>query len=178
MFSTRLAYSQFLTLTLCSVLLITGCAYQTVSHLKKKPWNPDTTEVLDMDYLRFEYMARNQEDSLRVTGVACPKRHPIPGWADWIDDMWLATYLSDDTGRVLARKFTMITPRELDYDQCIDFDFTLEPQDVGQPGPVYVSFGYRMVLTAHPYAADDPTAGDLEQEKDVFFASESALSRF
>lgn len=164
---------------LLAAVLLTGCTYQTVSHLKRQPWTTDQTQVLDMDYLRFEYMASSQDDGLRMIGAAHPKPGPIPGWAEWIDDLWVATYLSDAKGRVLARKITVISDKELDFHKGIEFDFKLEPDDVGHPGPVFVSFGYRMVLTAFPYAAAGTGGvGQLDTEKDVFFASESALSRF
>ena len=154
-----------------------GCSYQSVHHLERQSWAENSRRTLGMNYLTFTYTCGQQESSLSVKGRAYPKLDKIPEWAEWIDDIWLGTYLSDKDGRVLAKALRILSPQALKADQGIPFEFTLTPHDMGSPGPVFISFGYRLVLTAQE---PSKTMGEEQptDKKQVFFASESALTRF
>lgn len=166
--------------TVLFILLLSGCTYQSVNHLNKRHWETDQTQNLEMDYFEFEYNSHHQVKQVEVNGTAYPIKNSIPGWAAWIDDIWLAVYLSDDQGRVLAKDINIFAPRQLDYQKGIGFSFLLKPEQMGSPGPVFVTFGYRVVLTpGRNYPGDSPDLlSELTRETEVFFASETALSRF
>ena len=162
------------------IFILAGCTYQSVTHLNKRPWITDQTQTLEMDYFHFQYLSQPKPKAVEVKGTAYPKKSSIPGWAAWIDDIWLAVYLSDDRGRVLAKDINIFSPRKLDYQKGISFDFMLQPEQMGSPGPIYVTFGYRVVLTpGRNYPGESPDLlSDMDRETEIFFASESALSRF
>ena len=162
------------------ILILSGCTYQSVNHLSKRHWETDQSQNLEMDYFQFEYNSHPQAKKVEVKGTACLKKDSIPAWAAWIDDIWLAVYLSDDQGRVLAKDINIFAPRKLDYEQGIDFSFLLKPEQMGSPGPVFITFGYRVVLTpGRNYPGKSPDLlSEITRETEVFFASESALSRF
>jgi hypothetical protein len=130
-----------------------------------------------MDYFSFQFTSRPQGQEISFTGRAYPLHEQLPSWAEWIADLWIAAYLSDNQGQVLAKDLRMYSSRPLDYEQGIPFSFVLKPSELGSAGPLYVTFGYRLVLTAVAGGHARYDLG-LEDEQDVFFANESALSRF
>jgi len=156
--------------------LVLGCTYQSVHHLKRQAWEADSQSTLSMNYLAFAYICGQQEDGLSVQGRAYPRTEAIPEWAGWIDDIWLGAYLSDSSGRVLAKSLRILSPQPLNPGEGLPFEFNLKPNDMGSPGPVFISFGYRLVLTPSESYRD---SGQLTPDpKSIFFASESALTRF
>jgi hypothetical protein len=158
------------------LVLVQGCTYQSVHHLKRQAWEVDNQNTLSMDYLTFSYICGQQEASLSVQGRAYPRKEAIPEWAGWIDDIWLGAYLSDQSGRVLASSLRILSPQPLKPEEGLPFEFNLKPNDMGSPGPVFISFGYRLVLTPKESSRD---SGQPPQDpKNIFFASESALTRF
>ncbi|MCF8109431.1 MAG: hypothetical protein K9J81_10600 [Desulfohalobiaceae bacterium] len=157
-------------LAVLSVLLLTGCAHQTVAHLKRNPWQLGQEQTLAMKYLTFEYVCSQETDSLRVRGSALVRPDTVPEWVVYAKDVWLGAYLSDRRGSVLAKDLVILKSQQLDKRKGFPFDVQLEPQDMGSPGPLFLTFGYRLVLTA----GVEP-GPDAETEKPVFFASESSL---
>lgn len=148
-----------------------GCVHMTVRHLKRQPWVLEQPQELSTKFWRFEYQVVPMRDRFGVRGVAYPLES-MPGWADWIRDLWMAVYLADENSHVIADDIRVFIPQELDRDKGLRFEFILKPNDLGAGGKLYLSFGYRMVLAKGP--ADSSEEG---QESEVFFASEGALSQ-
>jgi hypothetical protein len=150
-------------------LLVAACAHLSVVHLDKKPWVLGQQETLAMRYWEFSYTSRLEDNKLVVTGTARPVAGAVPEWATWIQDLWMQIYLSDDQSRVLAKDLRLYLPTQLDHEKGVPFEFHLAPQSLGSSGPLYISFGYRMELTA-----EKSTLG-LNSKDQVFFASQGAL---
>lgn len=72
----------------------------------------------------------------------------------------------------------MSFPQHLTQTIPISFSFVLEPHSMGEPGPVYISFGYRLVLAPGPADRPEEKEDEPGMKSSIFFASESALSRF
>ncbi len=160
------------------VLAAASCATQSVRHLKQQPWSLGEPQSMQTNYLRFDFLCTQDPGGLKVQGAAYPLEDgPIPDWAIWARDLWLGAYLSDRSGQVLAQEVRILPPQHLNQLHPIRFDFVLEPHSMGEPGPVFISFGYRLVLSSEPGSspAEDKDAGE---ESPIFFASESALTRF
>ena len=157
------------TILILMILLVTSCAHLSVVHLDKKPWTLGQQDTLTMRYWEFSYTSRLEDNKLVVTGTAVPVTGAIPEWATWIQDLWMQIYLSDDQSRVLAKDLRLYLPTRLDLENGVPFEFHLAPQSLGSSGPLYVSFGYRMELTA-----EKNTLG-TRSTSEVFFASQGAL---
>ena len=157
------------------LVLLMGCAHQSVYHLQRVPMASGGAEQLvDLDYWNFTFTTTDREGRVQVQGRALPRQSAMPPWAAWIEDLWMEAYLSDERGKVLARHLRVFDSRRLDFQEGVPFSFTLQPVEMGGPGRVYVSFGYRMVLSR---SASDH-AGSVSGNTDVFFASEGALTRY
>lgn len=156
---------------LLAVLLATasGCAQLNVRHLQRSPWLPHETQSLQMRFWRFEYEPVALEDAYGVRGQAFPVAEGLPEWAARVDELWFAVYLCDSLGRVLAKDVAVLLPREFSPQQQtgIPFEFRLSPDDIGQSEQLFITFGYRMVLS-------DGGPGGAQPR--VFFANEGALS--
>jgi hypothetical protein len=150
-------------------LLVASCAHLSVVHLDKKPWTLGQQETLAMRYWEFTYTSHLENNRLVVTGTARPVAGAIPEWATWIQDLWMQIYLSDDRSKVLAKDLRLYLPTTLDHAKGVPFEFHLTPESLGSSGPLYVSFGYRMELTA-----EKSTQGSASKAE-VFFASQGAL---
>jgi hypothetical protein len=157
---------------------LTACSYQSVRHLDRQPWVAGTDRKLSMKYLTFEYVTELAPRGMRILGTAYPKRPDIPGWADWAQDIWLATYLCNDTGKVLAKQISLLPPQKLSPDTGFDFDFHLEPKDMAGNSPVFITFGYRLMLLADEDVELEALKATSSNDNGLFFASESALTRF
>ena len=165
-----------LLLSLCLVLM--ACTTQSVRHLKQEPWILEKPQHLSTTYLRFDYVCSQSPKGLKVQGTARPLQDgPIPEWAIWARDLWMGAYISDKSGQVLAKNVQILPSQRVDGNHPIFFTFVLHPQSMGEPGPVSISFGYRLVLAAGP---KDLIQSDRNGSKQalVFFATESALTRF
>jgi hypothetical protein len=157
------------------IAFATGCAHQSVNHLKRVPMvSGGVEQSVPLDYLHFVFTTMDSEEGVQVRGVAYPRTQIIPPWALWIEDIWMEGYLSDDRGHVLARDLRVFASRPLDPERGIPFSFTLRPLEMGRPGRIHVTFGYRMVLSR---SASEHT-GSVPGVKDVFFASEGAVTRY
>ncbi|MFW5960899.1 MAG: hypothetical protein ACOC43_12340 [Desulfohalobiaceae bacterium] len=161
-------------LLLTTIILGFACSHQSVHHLNKQIWVPGTQEkTLQMEYLNFAYKAQKDKNNIKLQGKAWPRQESIPDWASWSKDIWLGAYLCDRKGSVLAQDLKVLPAQNIAQRKGIAFEFSLEPKDMGSPGPVYITFGYRLVLTPQK----NGTPGGDTQEK-VFFASEAALKKF
>lgn len=159
-----------LTVALIATLaLLAACSHLSVIHLDKRPWTLGQQDRLTMRYWEFSYSSRLVDNKLVVTGTAKPVAGAIPPWAAWIQDLWMQIYLSDDQSRVLAKDLRLYLPMPLDHEKGVPFEFHLTPEALGSSGPLHVSFGYRMELTA-----EKNTFGSSATPQ-VFFASQGAL---
>lgn len=147
-----------------------GCAHQSVRHMPRKPWMVRESQSLTTRFWRFDYESAPLGGKYGVYGAAYPERDDIPDWATWIEELWLAAYLSDSLGRVIAKDLRVYVPKPLDARTGVSFEFILTPEELGQ-GSLYVTFGYRMMLSDGADRAEPPS------EPRVFFASEGALTR-
>jgi hypothetical protein len=168
-----------LALLLCLILLA-GCSQLSVRHMKRMPWVVNSPQALEMKYWRFHFESMPLPGKFGVRGTAYPLSRNLPEWAERIDTLWLAAYLSDSQGRVLAKDLQVYLPRPLDPVNGVPFEFILEPHDLGRAGQLYLTFGYRMELTPEPgdEAAQGPDATAGEEGRDGFFAFEGPLTPF
>jgi len=165
----------FLALVFLS-LLLGGCSHLSVKHLNRRPWVLEAGQELKMKYLRFEFQVLPMKDRFGVRGTAYPL-DVIPGWGEWIRDLWLEAYLSDADGRVMARDLHVYLPKKLDYEKGLEFEFILKPEELGSGGELFITFGYRMVLSDYQYSGTEDKGG-ITNGPMVFRAFEKAVSRF
>lgn len=160
---------------LCN-LFAAGCAQLNVRHLERQPLRLQQESSLRLEFWRFDYQPQPLEESYAVSGRAYPLVEGLPQWATHLEELWFAVYLNDSSGNVLAKDVQILPPADFSENVVstgIPFSFNLEPEDIAQSGQLYVTFGYRMVLTPDPSA---PQTGEDGQPL-VFFANEGALSR-
>jgi hypothetical protein len=162
-------------LALAAAMALLGCSHLSVRHLNRQPWSLDSPRTLELKVFSFEYQAAPQKDSFIVDGVARPNPERVPPWADWLDELWLAAYLCDYRGIVLAKDLRLYPPQELPRGEAIHFTFNLEPQEL-ESGSLFVTFGYRVTLLDAPGQRPDKNSKDRDRQ--VFFASESAVTLF
>ncbi len=162
--------SRILPLLLACALagLVSGCAHRSVVHLERQPWAPQKTQVLKMTFLRFDYQIVEIDGKSGIKGKAFPVMDRVPEWARWIDEFRLTAYLSDEYGEVLMESEQPFLPGPFQENAVFNFDFLLDEESLKQ-GPVFVSFGYRMLLTE---SKDKP-----KNARHPFFASEGAVTR-
>jgi hypothetical protein len=135
-------------LFLCLILLLSalgGCAALDVSHLERRAWKLNSMEKVSMEFMNFDYEIVPRKDSFGLRGKAHIKKGAVPVWAEWVGELWIQGYLSDADGNVLAKGLQVFSPCSLDENLSIPFDFELKPDSLDS-GPLFVSFGYRMVL--------------------------------
>lgn len=158
-----------LTVLLSSMLLLAACSQMNVKHLNRHIWELETPRSLPMKFWRFDYRITPVSDQFMVRGEAMPVPDSIPEWAENIEDIWFAAYLSDKGGSVIAQDLRVFEPGPLDRTAGISFEFTLRPDALPTSGDLYITFGYRMKLAAGEEQPPGPG---------VFFASEGAMTRF
>ncbi len=154
---------------LLSYLLI-GCTNATVMHLKKNPWRINQPQVLKMNYMIFHYTVYQDVRGIYVIGRAYPRREKIPHWGKWAAEIWLGVYLSDRRGDIIARDIRIYPPQEI-TSNGFPFTFIIKPQSFGGPGPLYITFGYRLKITDLPFS-------QKHKHPRVFFAIEKAQNLF
>jgi hypothetical protein len=163
----------FLLLVLLPVLA--GCSRMSVGHMQMNPWVMGQQQEVALKYWRFEYRTEprtNGVDGYLVTGRAYPAKDALPGWADWIDDLWLGAYVADADGEVLARDRRTYLPGPLALEKGLPFSFEMDPADGERP--LRITFGYRMTLADGP---PDEAGAEVEDRR-LFFGSETALSSY
>ncbi|MGE4296385.1 MAG: hypothetical protein AB7E47_00025 [Desulfovibrionaceae bacterium] len=185
----RLALASLLVLALVAA----GCSSMSVRHLKRQPFTFEGEQTLTMKFWRFSYRSMPLSAKYGVVGMAFPVAQALPEWATTIDELWLAAYLCDEHGRVIARDKSLIIrlSRVLDPRQGVPFEFILEPEDLPGPGPLFVTFGYRVVVSEGAQSAPTEAPAAVPASRDgagkpqaapakprVFFAKEGALTLF
>ncbi len=145
--------------------LLISCTNLTVLHLKKNKLEFNLPQVLLMNYLEFHYISSQKGNKLFIKGRAYPRKDKIPPWGDFVKELWLGTYLSDPRGKVIAQDIKIYPPNKIG-ENGFPFEFTLKPKDFGTPGPLYITFGYRLKIVAYP--------SDKNSKPRVFFAIEKA----
>lgn len=140
---------------LLTAAAVSGCATLDVSHLERKPWKLDSPETVSMEFMLFEYQIVPRKNSFGLRGNAYVKNGNVPVWANWLGELWIQGYLSDDEGHVIAKGLQVFSPRELEKGTAIPFDFELKPEHLDS-GRLYISFGYRMVLQRARGDASEP----------------------
>lgn len=147
-------------------LLLIGCAQPSVLHLKKNEWVNKKDQRLEMKYLEFNYQCEQVKDSFLVKGTAYLRRDKVPSWGHFAEEIWLGAYLSDKRGKVLAKEIKLLPPQPI-TDHGFPFNFLLKPSDFGSPGPIYITFGYRLKISnIYPQS--------IPQKPKIFFAIEKA----
>lgn len=148
---------------LLGVLLLAGCSGLSVRHLPSNPWKNEVSQTLTMRYLAFQYQVIPVDSQLGIVAEAYPVIDKLPDWASWYGEISLSVYVCDERGTVLAMQETPLVPRPLNREGGLPLEVTL---DLGTKRyqPLFVSFGYRMVLTdAQPN--DKPGRRILVSEK-------------
>jgi hypothetical protein len=154
-------------------MLGAACSTLTVRHLARAPWSVAPGQALAMKYWSFAYDVAQLPDRYGITGRATPTAE-VPDWVAYASELWFEAYLCDADGRVLARDSRIYQARSLDRTLGIPFEFILKPfPPQGKDAKLFVTFGYSM--NAADRAPADPAASAPPR---VFFANESALSRF
>ncbi len=122
-----------------------------------------------MQFWTFTYQCAPLKDGVGLHGMAYPNTDLFPNWAIWYDQLAFTAYLSDSTGKVVASSQVEFLPRKVDRDHPIPIEFRMTPDTQDQP--LYVSFGYRMVLAEYPWQPDSPRQGRIH------IAREGALTQ-
>lgn len=158
---------------LALVLALAGCATMNVRHLNRVPWTMGETGEVTLKFWSFAATTTPEAGGFRVSGTAYPKMENLPEWAEWIDELWFAAYVSDKNGNVLADEVRIYLPGPLAPEAGTPFDFLLKPEKI-EAGALFLTFGYRMTL------ADSRPAepGSIADKRRIFFASESAVDFF
>lgn len=138
--------------------LLAGCARQTVGHLARAQMQTDTPQTISLQYLRVTYQVVPQPDSVSVRGHASPVPGALPDWARWYEQLAVMIYISDAAGRVLTTVEYDYPPGAVHSDDAFPFE-RLFPLDAVGSGPLYVSFGYRMVTSEHEPVPDTGCSG-------------------
>lgn len=159
------------------VFLAVGCSYTSVGHLQRQPWILNAEQQLEMRFWEFTYTAESFAGQYRVKGWAMPRTESLPADLGWIEDLWLAAYLSDDQGRVLAQDLRVFSSLPLDPAQGVSFSFTLRPDRLNRTASLQITFGYNMTLTPHENHLNQEPGKKTAEERGVFFAHEGALTR-
>jgi len=149
------------------ISLALGCTSPSVFHLKKNPWVINRPQSLTMSYMRFTYTVYQDSGGIYVIGRAYPRKNKIPPWGRWADEIWLGVYLCDARGSILAKDIRIFPPQEI-TSNGFPFTFIIRPQRFGGPGPLYITFGYRLKITDPPFSR-----GKYDRPR-VFFAIEKA----
>ena len=137
---------------LLGVLLLAGCSGLSVRHLPSNPWKNEASQSIQMRYLVFQYQVIPVGNELGIVAEAYPVIDKLPDWASWYGEIGLSVYVSDERGRVLASQDITLVPRPLNREAGLPLDVSLD-LGTNRYQPLYVSFGYRLVLTdAQPNA--------------------------
>lgn len=166
---------------LLAAAVLAGCSHMSVRHLQRNPWTLGQPGQVGLRFLRFNYTVAPVEGGYRVQGTAVPTAN-LPERARWAEELWLATYLANAKGKVLAQDTRTLTDLPLRPDG-VPFSFVLEAlgSAASVNGPFFITFGYQVSASEHP-PGQQPTGPDGETGEavpaNVFFASESAITKY
>ncbi len=170
----------FVALYIAFAFVLWGCSYASVGHLQRQPWVLNTPQELEMRFWTFSFTAESVDGYYVLNGFAEPRMDSLPEGVTWIKNLWLAAYLSDDRGRILAQDLRVFSALPLDSEQGVGFSFVLKPDQLSRSAPLEVTFGYSVTLTPYQdHVSKKPhVAGPHAAEKNgVFFAHEGALTK-
>lgn len=161
---------------LLGVLLLAGCSGLSVRHLPSNPWKNEASQNIQMRYLAFQYQVIPVGNELGIVAEAYPVIDKLPDWASWYGEIMLSVYVSDEYGRVLASKDTVLVPRPLNREAGLPLEVSLD-LGTNRHQPLSISFGYRLVLTD---TQPDGTAGRrmLVSERALENKADLPVSRF
>lgn len=164
--------------------MVLGCSYASVGHLQRQPWMLDTHQELEMRFWKFSFVAESGDGHYILNGRAEPRIESLPEGVTWIEDLWLAAYLSDNRGRVLAQDLRVFSALPLLSGEGVSFSFVLKPDQLSRSAPLEITFGYNMTLTPHQASSvkdesKKPPVGEKAGAGTpaVFFAHEGALTK-
>lgn len=149
-------------------LLLVACAGLSAGHLPRNPVRDEAPQRLEMRYVAFQYQARQDSGVLRVEGEAYPDVTRLPDWASWYGEIFVAVYLVDSEGRVLASHEEVLPARQLDREAGFPVAAEFELGTAAQQ-PLSLTFGYRLSLT------DGQPGSGAEQRRT--FVTEGALEK-
>ncbi len=149
--------------------LFASCSHTSVRHLNRELWRTGRLQTLETKFWHFDFKTIPMQDQYEVKGQATLIPGHFPEWTDSIDELWLSVYLNDSLGRVMAKDLHVFPSMALRPEQGIPFEFVLEPEDIGSGDQLYITFGYRMVLSGQRPGED---------KREIFFANEGAMTRF
>jgi hypothetical protein len=135
--------------------------------MKRDPWSLEEPHSLQAKFMRFDYQVLPVGDAAGIKGWAYLDTRKLPEWTKWVESLRFTAYLCNPEGHVVAQDTRTFLPRAARADDGIGFEFTLRPEQWGTR-PLFVTFGYRLVLTEGP---------DAQGGKGSFFASEDAITR-
>jgi len=132
---------------ICMLCLLAGCSQPKVTHLKSNPLSFGQEEQLDMTYWQFRYVTELDNHDYLVKGNAYlpPGRPPV--LREWIHNLRLIAYLSDENGMVLARDGHSYFTLKRDPGMRVPFEFRLRSDQKHSSQDMYLTFGYSMDLT-------------------------------
>ena len=172
-------FTRLLLLALAPIMILLGCSYSSVGHLQRQPWVLNTPQELEMRFWKFFFLAESSGGEYVLDGVAEPRVQNLPEGFNWIEDLWLEVYLSDDRGRVLARDLRVFSSLPLQAGVGVRYSFVLKPDQLTRSASLEVTFGYSMTLVSDPTrSVEDTTKTPPANGKNgVFFAHEGALTK-
>ena len=133
-----------------------GCSGLSKSGISpSNPWKNEASQNIQMRYLAFQYQVIPVGNELGIVAEAYPVIDKLPDWASWYGEIMLSVYVSDEYGRVLASKDTVLVPRPLNREAGLPLEVSLD-LGTNRHQPLSISFGYRLVLTD---TQPDGTAG-------------------
>lgn len=159
---------------LCLLALGAGCARLSVSHLETRPLIAGTGGQVVARYFRFDFQTRLEGGAYVLRGLARPVPTALPPWADRLESLTIAVYVSDAAGRVLAQAEKTYPGKPLSPGATVPFAFRLTPEGADRPGGLTVSFGYKAVFGSTTARQTLPGSGPPPPGS-VFFAGEGAL---
>ena len=163
-------------ISLCFLILLTGCSPLSVKHLPRNQLVPNQTDVISLDFWDFQYVARMEGDRYSVTGKALPNTKVWPGLAEWFQDLDFSAYLSDGEGVVLARDHNSYLTRRM-VPEGVDFSFAIPLEAVPSDTETFLTFGYRMTLTESEFQAAPRRGESFFSDVDVFSAQQGPVPR-
>ena len=155
--------------------LSAGCA-PNVAHLDSNPLSFDEEEQLSMRHWKFEYIYTADNDDYLLEGRARLLYANLPFTRDWMHDLRITAFLSDEQGDVLDRDSRRYPRMRLRPDIEVPFSFRLDPGQINGSENIYVTFGYSMWITERRFL-DGRHDRPLTGRTDAFQIRKGPLAR-
>ena len=146
-------------------LFLSGCGASSVAHLDSNPLSFDENEQLSMRHWEFEYLSTLANDYYLLQGKALLLYENLPFTREWLHDLRLTVYLSDDQGAVLARDSQIYHTRRMRPGIEVPFSFQLDAGLIPAATDIFVAFGYSMWISEHRFLGGRharPLTGDTD----------------